>query len=120
MTAIMRIVIISAISGLAACQGTLRPAVLADKSPETMAEVTGVLSSAVNRAQIQLGASDPTVQSMISVLPPAPGAHESNSPAMPIVFDIVLMGEDCYVRSREGGEMYALSGVACAPAEAGN
>ncbi|MBY9067859.1 hypothetical protein K1X12_13190 [Hyphomonas sp. WL0036] len=116
----IRIMMMSAMSVLGACQGTLRPAVLADKSPETMAEVTGVLAKAVNRAQIQLGASDPTVQSMISVLPPPPGPHESNSPAMPIVFDIVLMGEDCYVRSREGGEMYALSGIACAPAEAGN
>ncbi|PKP80807.1 MAG: hypothetical protein CVT79_13585 [Alphaproteobacteria bacterium HGW-Alphaproteobacteria-18] len=110
-----RILSMSLLAGLAACQTAPQPATLADSSPETMAAVTGVLAVAVDRAKIQIGPGDLTRDSFVSVLPPVPGPHEGNSPAMPTVFDIVLMDGDCYVQERVSGEMFLLSGVACVP-----
>ena len=114
-----RILSVSLLVGVSACQGTPKPAVLTDTSPETMATVTGVLAAAVDRAQIELGAGDPTRDTFVSVLPPPPGPMEGNSPALPSVFDIILMDGDCYVQDRTTGTMYPLTGVECRSASAG-
>lgn len=114
-----RILSVSLLVGVSACQGTPKPAVLTDASPETMATVTGVLAAAVDRAQIELGAGDPTRDTFVSVLPPPPGPMEGNSPALPAVFDIILMDGDCYVQDRTTGTMYPLTGVECRSASAG-
>ena len=108
-----RILSVSAFAGLAACQSSPQPATLTDASPETVAAVTGVLAAAVDRAEIQLGPGDMTTDSVISVLPPRPGPLEGNSPAVPTIFDIVLMDGDCYVQERESGEMFPLTGIGC-------
>lgn len=108
-----RILSVSLIAGLAACQTTPQPAVLLDASPETLAAVSGVLAAAIDRARIELGPEDPTRDTFVSVLPPPPGPLEGNSPALPVVFDIVLMDGDCYVQKRDSGEMYPLNGVEC-------
>lgn len=113
-----RILSVSLLAGAAACQSSPQPATLTEASPETMSALTGVLAAAVDRAQIQLGPGDPTRDTVISVLPPNPGPLEGNSPAMPTVFDIVLMDGQCYVQERQSGEMFLLTGIACTPAEA--
>lgn len=105
--------------GLAACQTVPRPAVLAESSPATLEALTGVLADATGRARIELGPGDPTRQPAISVLPPPPGIHEGNSTLMPAIFDLVLVGGDCFVRAREGGGLHALPGVECRPVQAG-
>ena len=114
-----RILSVSLLAGLSACQGMPKPAVLTDASPETMATVTGVLAAAVDRAQIELGAGDPTQDTFVSVLPPPAGPLEGNSLALPAVFDIILMGGDCYVQDRSTGTMYPLTGVECRSAPSG-
>lgn len=108
-----RVLSICAIGALAACQAEPKPAVLEDMSPETMAVVTGVLAGAVGRARIEIGPGDLTADPAISVLPPPAGPLEGNNPALPSLFDIVLMDGDCYVMAREGGEMYLLADVQC-------
>ncbi|ABI78157.1 putative lipoprotein [Hyphomonas neptunium ATCC 15444] len=108
-----RILSVSALAGLAACQTAPQPAILTDPSPETVAAVTGVLAAAVDRAEIQLGPGDLTRDSVISVLPPRPGPMEGNSPAVPTIFDIVLMDGDCYVQERASGELFPLTGITC-------
>ena len=113
-----RVLSISMLAGIAACQSSPQPATLTDASPETLSVLTGVLAAAVDRAQIQLGPGDLTKESVISVLPPRPGPLEGNSPAMPTIFDIVLVDGDCYVRERQSGEMFPLTGIACTPAGA--
>jgi hypothetical protein len=113
-----RILSVSLLAGLSACQGTPKPAVLTNASPETMEIVTGVLAAAVDRAQIELGAGDLTQDTFVSVLPPPPGPLEGNSPALPAVFDIILMDGDCYVQDRATGTMYPLNGVECRSASA--
>lgn len=115
---ICRILSISALLGLAACQTAPQPAVLTDGTSETMAAVTGVLAGAMNRAQVELGPGDLTQASVISVLPPKPGPLEGNSTALPAVFDLVLLDGDCYVQSRQNGELYLLIGVECRSAGA--
>lgn len=114
-----RILSVSLLAGLAACETAPQPAVLIDTSPETMAAVTGVLAAAMDRAQIELGAGDLTKDSVISVLPPRPGPLEGSSPAVPTLFDILLLDGDCYVQERASGEMFPLTGIECRPAEAG-
>lgn len=108
-----RILSVALLTGLAACDTAPRPAVLTDTSPETVAAVKGVLAAALGRAQIELGAGDLTQDPVISVLPPRPGPHEGNSPAVPALFDIVLMNGDCYVQERASGEMFSLTGIEC-------
>ncbi len=110
-----RILSVSVMAGLAACQSAPQPATLADASPETIAAVTGVLAAAVDRAQIQLGPGDLTKDSVISVLPPRPGPLEGNSPVLPTIFDIVLVDGVCHVQERSSGELYPLTGIACSP-----
>ena len=63
-----------------------------------------------------LGAGDVTAVPAVSVLPPAVTPLEGNSPALPIVFDILLQNGDCYVRRRGTEELVPLTDVACNPA----
>lgn len=108
-----RILSVSALAGLAACQSVPKPAVLTDTSPETVAAVTQALADAVGRAQVELGPVDFATDTSVSVLPPRPGPLEGNSTAVPEVFDIRLMDGDCYVQDRASGELYPLTGVTC-------
>lgn len=113
-----RILTVSMLAGVGACQSSPQPATLVDASPETLSALTGVLAAAVDRAQVQLGPGDLTKESVISVLPPRPGPLEGNSPAMPTIFDIVLVEGECFVQERQSGERFPLTGIACTPAAA--
>lgn len=110
--------ILSALVPLAACQSDPQLATLTDGSPETIEALSLVLASAAGRARVQLGPGDVTKQPTVSVLPPPPGPLEGNSPAMPALFDIVLMDGDCYLRAQDGEEMFLLTGLGCVPFEA--
>ena len=101
-----------------ACQMTenVTPAVLADDDGQTMAALKSALTQAVGRAQIELGAGDPTRVASVAVLPPRPATPDDRSPAMPELFDLVLRGQACYAIHRKSGEAYELTGVTCIPA----
>jgi hypothetical protein len=103
---------------LAACQTTeeeMTPAVLADASPETMAAVKAALAGHLGQSRIEIGAGDPTRESVIAILPPRPNELEGNSVAMPVMFDILTDGKACFLRTRADSEMILLDGVACQP-----
>ncbi|WP_428408755.1 hypothetical protein [Hyphococcus sp.] len=95
---------------------TQTPAVLERADAETLDRVKSVLAGAVGRATIELGAGDLTQSSTVSVLPPPLSPREDRSMAAPVLFDIMLMGEDCYLVRRDSGESFRLP-VACRAAQ---
>jgi len=99
----------------AACDQEPEPAVLADASPETISRLQDALASALGQARVTLGAGDVTAVPEVAVLPPAVTPLEGNSPAMPIMFDILLQDGDCHVRRRGTQELVLIRDVACNP-----
>jgi hypothetical protein len=95
--------------------GSIRPAVLSDANPTTMAAVAQVLAKVTGQGRVALGPGDPTRDPTITVLPPLPGPYEGNSPAMPTYFDIVTDGKACFLRERTKQTLHPLPGVACRP-----
>ena len=67
----------------------------------------------MGRAQIELGAGDPTQDPTIAVLPPPLGPGEDRSTATPVYFDIILKDGECAVIRRDTGEEFPLDGVPC-------
>lgn len=90
-----------------------RPAVLESSDADTMARLKSALGDAVGRSNIELGAGDPTQQPAVTVLPPPLGQFETNSPAAPTHFDLILDGATCYAVHRETGQRWPLEGIAC-------
>ena len=78
-----------------------------------MGEIKTVLAGAMDRASVELGPGDLTQSSVITVLPPRLGAHETYSLATQTQFDLVKQGEDCFLIRRDTGDAYALDGVVC-------
>lgn len=103
------------IFGFAACQHspTAQPAVLSDASDETMTAVKASLATAMDRAQVELGAGDPTTAPVIAVLPPAPTTFETQSPAMPTIFNLFVRDGVCFAVAEATGDEVALPGVSC-------
>ncbi|MEO1553984.1 MAG: hypothetical protein AAFR82_08605 [Pseudomonadota bacterium] len=103
---------------LAACQhgsGPV-PAILENDSAETMAALKSSLAPAMDRAQIEFGAGDPTATSSVSVLPAQATDFETNSPAMPVIFKLFIQDGRCFA-VREGSDSeIALPDVPCRPA----
>jgi len=99
----------------AACQtdSGARPAVLADPQPGALDEVRRAASVLVGRARVELGAGDLQRQSVVGVLPPPLGPHETHSLARPDQLNIVLMGSGCYLVHPETGQAEGLAGVDC-------
>lgn len=100
---------------LCACQtsGSATDAVLETADEQSMSVLKSTLAGAMGQAQIELGPDDPTTSSTISVLPPRPSPSEDRSTITPTIFDIKLIGSDCYVVRRETNERYALRDVSC-------
>lgn len=107
----------SCLTGLAACQSAPRPATLESATPEAVEEMKKELAKALGRGRVELGAGDPTRDSVIAVLPPPPTPLEGNSPAMPELFDLLVTPEGCFVRRQTTEEMFALPGIACRAVE---
>lgn len=91
------------------------PAVLETADAETMASLTATLAAAMDRAQVELGPSDLTAESVITVLPPPLGPGEDRSLATPTYFDLMIIDGDCVAVRRETGDQYVLDGVSCRP-----
>lgn len=106
-----------AILGLAGCQhnSDRTAAVLSDRSPETLSSLKAGLGEAMGRTFIELGASDPTEQPMVSVLPLPLGETNDISLESPTLFDLVLENGVCLAINRETGDETILSEVPCRP-----
>jgi len=103
--------------GSAACQTTaqvsVRAALLLDDNERDIAAIQEALEGVIRRGRISLGPSDLTRDAVITVLPPATGPYEGNSPAMPRYFELVTDGKLCFLRERGARELHALAGVNC-------
>ena len=94
-----------------------QPAVLANGEPESLDALKTALAGAVGRAQIELGPSDPTTSSVVTVPPPPLHPTETHSTAMPTTFKLMLKNGDCIAVNEKTGEVYALKGVSCRAAD---
>lgn len=103
--------------GSAACQTTaqvsVRAAVLLDDNERAIKAIQSTLESVIQQGRVNLGPSELTRDSVITVLPPPPGPYEGNSPAMPRYFELVTDGQSCFLRERDARELHALPGVNC-------
>jgi len=73
------------------------------------------VATALNRAQIELGAGNPTLVPSVSVLPPRPTDFETRSPAMPEIFNLFVQDGRCYA-VRDGSDIeIPLPDVTCHP-----
>jgi len=110
---------LGALAMATACQSTPQqavPAVLTDRGPETMDTLKATLASAMGKAQVELGAGDPTTTSAITVLPPPLGPMETASTAMPTQFNLMMRGDTCMVVHGETGEEHPMD-LPCRPLE---
>ncbi|MEM6557046.1 MAG: hypothetical protein AAF642_14300 [Pseudomonadota bacterium] len=100
---------------LAACQHTTapEPAILVEADADSLEALRAGLAQAMNRAQIEFGAGDPTATPSVAVLPPKPTALETQSTALPTMFDLYTRGETCFAIQRGAESEIVLPGVTC-------
>lgn len=91
------------------------PAVLASPQDENVAALQIELGEILGRANIVLGADDPTASPLVTVLPPPLNPNETHSVAMPVTFQLKLIEHLCYARQTDTGEEFALETVTCIP-----
>jgi len=106
------------LGALAACQHngpSLEPAVLSNASDANMTALKAHLADALGTQSIGLGASDPSEVSLVSVLPPPLGEHETRSPARPAVFRLFTQDGDCFMQRGRSDTLIELTGVTCRP-----
>ena len=105
-------------AALAACQHAqpTKPAVLQAADTDSLDALRAALGQAMDQAEIELGAGDPTETPSVAVLPPKPSRFETQSPAMPTLFDLYIRGETCFAVRRGEAVEIALPGVSCRPA----
>ena len=103
--------------GAAACHtvenGGPRPAVLVADTPEARDAIKTVVLRATRDGQVSFAGSDLAREPVIVVQPPPPGPFEGNSPALPVYFDLMTIGKECFARERRTGTLHPLTGVAC-------
>ena len=90
-----------------------RPAVLVADTPEARDAIKTVVLSATRDGQVSFAGSDLGRAPVIVVQPPPPSPFEGNSPALPVYFDLMTDGTDCFARERRTGALHPLPGVAC-------
>jgi len=103
--------------GAAACHtvegGGQRPAVLVADTPEARDAIKAVVLAATRDGQLSFAESDLSRDPVIVVQPPRPSPYEGNSPALPVYFDLMTDGKDCFARERVTGTLHPLPGIAC-------
>ena len=103
--------------GAGGCQmsASQTPARLKPDDRESLAALSSALSDILGRARIEFGAMDAGSDYPITVLPAPPGPYETNSPAMPIHFALVMEAGRCMLIRQDTGEEHVLTGVDCEP-----
>lgn len=99
-----------------ACQsgaGAQTPALLMQGDDAALERFKVVLAKEMGRAAIDLGPSDPTRSSVISVLPVPAGPLNDRDMALPTVFRLESDGRTCVLVREATGARIVLDGVAC-------
>ncbi len=108
---------ITALASLAACAhpvgGAPVPAVLA--SDAELAPLMAELREMTGRANVELGADDPLITPVVTILPPPAGPFEGNNPALPTSYGLELREGACVLVDQNGGLVRTLQDVTCAP-----
>ncbi|MEO0712971.1 MAG: hypothetical protein AAFS03_08470 [Pseudomonadota bacterium] len=92
------------------------PAHMADTSEASMEALKAGLAQAMGTARVTLGASDLEGSSTVAVLPAKPTSLEGRSPAVPILFDLMMDDTGCMAIRQDTGETHTLPGLRCVPA----
>lgn len=98
-----------------ACQsveGALRPALLAPGDGAAIGQLKAALTKEMGRT-VDLGPSDPTRSSTISVLPVPTGPLNDRDLSLPTTFRLVSDGRTCALVREDTGGRIALDGVTC-------
>lgn len=101
-------------SGAAAPQ----PALLMQGDEAALGRLKAVLAKEMGRAVVELGPSDPTRNSVISVLPVPGGPLNDRDMALPTLFRLVSDGRTCALLREDNGARIVLDGVSCRMASA--
>lgn len=114
----MRLFVVICFVGLAAgaCQsmtGAPQPALLMPGDTGAMERLTTALETEMARSPINLGPSDPTHSSMISVLPVPAGPLNDRDLSLPTVFRLQIDEQGCALMREDGGRRIGLAGVTC-------
>ena len=103
--------------GAAACHTVegngQRPAVLVVDTPAARDTIKTVVMATTRDGQLSFAGSDLGREPVIVVQPPPPGPFEGNSPALPVYFDLMTNGKECFARERRTGTLHSLPGIAC-------
>jgi len=94
------------------------PAVLKNADESSMQTLKSALAKAMNTSKVELGASDPTSSSTMSVLPKSVRGLYGNDHAnfaLPTQFDLMMEGRHCYLLKRGTDTRIPLKGVNCRP-----
>lgn len=94
---------------------TPQQARLTSADAQSMTRVRAALATIIGRTRFELGPEDLTTSSTITVLPPPLGPMDTRSMAVPIVFDIVMIGQSCALVARDTKRTYPMDNVACTP-----
>ena len=108
---------------LSACEtvpsvATMTPAVLASADDASLQQVKTAIAQMMDRKTVQLGANDYANSSTISVLPdrlrvPAGAPFSRHDFALPIKFDLMMDGANCYIVKQGTDNYIPLNGVSC-------
>ena len=104
-----------------ACQsgaGAQQPALLMQGDAPAMDQLRAALAREMGRTAVDLGPSDPTRNSVISVLPVPAGPLNDRDMALPTVFRLESDGRTCAVVRESTGARIPLDGVKCRTASA--
>lgn len=94
-----------------------RPAVFARFDAAEQEALRLIIAEDLGRKPVRFGAGDPTREPRLVVLPPPLGPHETNSPALPIIYDIRMGAEGCFLRREDGDARLPLTSVDCRDAD---
>lgn len=111
--------LLSASLGACMSHSPQSPGVLTDTGAANITALKTALSEAVGRANIKLGAGDLDTATRVTVLPPPRGKYEMNSPAMPLHFEIVTDGADCWLVQQDTRQRFEAPGLSCKSSDAG-
>jgi len=91
----------------------LRPALLSEDSADAQSALVREMDRIAPRGRVDLTNHDPTKDPVLVVQPFRPTPNEGNSTAVPVYFDLMTDGKDCFARERRTGTLHPLPGVAC-------
>jgi hypothetical protein len=102
-------------SGLSGCHlmSAPRAAVIGSGDRQAEGRLRAALEKELGRSPLDLGPSDPSRGSVITVLPVPPGPLEDRSLVLPSVFHLQIRGGVCGLLREETGAFIPLSDVRC-------